>query len=81
MNINVYKQVGIDYHDKCSPIVSDGKKFFALDLLGQGNYGTAIEVADENGGSLDDRNIRSFRTLYEKKSDSLEYSVFGYIIL
>lgn len=77
----IFKQIGIDYHDECSPIVSDGNKFFVLDLLGDGSYGTCTEVLDKYGFSTyNDINVKNFKALYQKQYNSQIYSLYGYII-
>lgn len=77
----IFKQVGVDYHDDYSPVVSDGKQFFVLDLLGDGSYGTCTEVMNENGLSKDnDSNSKVFKALYQKEHNTPIYSLYGYII-
>lgn len=77
----IFKQIGIDYHDECSPVVSDGNKFFVLDLLGDGSYGTCTEVLDKDGSSTNnDINTKTFKALYQKQCNTQKYSLYGYII-
>lgn len=77
----IFKQIGLDYHDNHSLIVSDGKQFFVLDLLGDGSYGTCTEVLNKDGLSKDnDSNVKNFKALYQKQSNSQIYSLYGYII-
>ena len=77
----IFKQIGVDSHDESSPVVSDGNKFFVLDSLGDGSYGTCTEVLNKDGLSKDnDSNVKNFKALYQKQYNSQIYSLYGYII-
>ena len=77
----IFKQIGVDSHDESSPVVSDGNKFFVLDSLGDGSYGTCTEVLDKDGSCKNnDSNTKAFKALYKKQFNTQIYSLYGYII-
>lgn len=67
-NNNIFIKVGIDYHEDCTPIISDGKYFFALgDHLVPGRYEMCVEVADKYGFSKDnDSHFEDFKYFYDE---------------
>lgn len=71
-NNNVFMRVGTDYHDDCTPIISDGKYFFALGEYTHGIYTMCCEVADDIGFSKDnDSHFEDFRYFYDKNGKPL----------
>lgn len=77
---NLYKIVGSCYDNKNIPIISNGERYFTLELKKGDKYVDCYEVSDEKGMELfGHNNVAIFEPLYKLENGNLINS--GYRLL
>lgn len=80
-NKNIFIEIGTDYHNENTPIISDGRYYFALGDYINGTYVACVEVADKYGYCKDnDSHFEDFEPFYEENNHG-EKILKGYRML